>query len=81
VRAAREDLPCQCDQHIPAPSKPEEVTTVGAGMGARGHHPSGQRPSLDPDVTHRAGLAGVVLPLDRTSRAGFDHAGEEHRGS
>ena len=76
----REDLPCRRDQRIPAPSESEEVVTAGAGAGARGH-PGGQGPGLDPDVAHRVGLAGVVLPLDRTSRAGLDHAGEEHGGA
>lgn len=80
VRADWEDLSCHCDQHIPAPSKPEKVVAVGAGAGARGY-PRRQRPGLDPDVTHRARLAGVALPLDRTCRAGLDHAGDEHVGA
>jgi hypothetical protein len=50
--------------------------TVGTGTGARGH-PGGQGPGLDPDITQRPGFAEAAWTLDRTSRAGFDHAGND----
>jgi hypothetical protein len=78
MRAPRDDLPRHGDQDIPAPRKPEGVMTVGAGTGAHGHS-GGQWPGLDLNVSHPAGLASVILPLDRTSRASLDDT-EDERG-
>ena len=68
MRAARGNLHCQRDQHIPAPSKPEEVATIGAGTGARGH-PCGQgRASTRTSPTGR-GLQG--WPCRSTGHPGW----------
>src|SRR5215831_13445177 len=76
MRAARDDVPYDGDQHIAAPGEPEGVIAVGARAGAR-DHPGGQRPGLDPDVPQTAGRANAVLPRDRAPRAGLDDAKDE----
>ena len=72
----RDDLPRRGDQLIPALCEPEGVAAASSGAGGRGRS-GGQRPGLDPDTTHQAGLASAVWPLDRTSRAGFHNAEDE----
>jgi hypothetical protein len=42
-----------------------------------GRYIGGSYAAFDPDSPHRAGLTGAALPLDRTSRARFDDAGNE----